>query len=137
MGSLFLDEDFLRQFNSRYTARSGMSHMTTDSQNKEFLTFVSPTPRLSPRGRNKFSFTNISVIMEKEACSFIFMSSHYDYTPGYHFTKGLTQNLNLRTHLKLEYNIKSLNYIQKNLRFQAWFLLYWTMSFIFLTLSVV
>ena len=69
MGSLFLDEDFLRQFNSRYTARSGMSHMTTDSQNKEFLTFVSPTPRLSPRGRNKFSFTNISVIMEKEACS--------------------------------------------------------------------
>ena len=31
--------------------------------------------------------------------------------PGYRFTKGLTQNLNLRTHLKLEYNIKSLNYI--------------------------
>ena len=29
----------------------------------------------------------------------------------------LTQNLNLRTHLKLEYNIKSLNYIQKNFRF--------------------
>jgi len=25
--------------------------------------------------------------------------------------KGLTQNLNLRTHLKLKYNIKSLNYI--------------------------
>ena len=44
--------------------------------------------------------------------------------------KGLTQNLNLRTHLKLEHNIKSLNYIQKNFRFQDWFLLYWTMSFI-------
>ena len=29
--------------------------------------------------------------------------------PGYRFTKGLTQNLNLRTHLKIEYNIKSLN----------------------------
>ena len=25
--------------------------------------------------------------------------------PGYRFTKGLTQNLNLRTHPKLEYNI--------------------------------
>ena len=32
--------------------------------------------------------------------------------PGYRFTKGLTQNLNLRTHLKLEYYIKSLIYIQ-------------------------
>jgi len=31
---------------------------------------------------------------------------------GYRFTKGLTQNLNLRTHLKLEYYIKSLIYIQ-------------------------
>jgi len=26
----------------------------------------------------------------------------------YRFTKGLTQNLNLRTHLMLKYNIKSL-----------------------------
>ena len=42
--------------------------------------------------------------------------------PGYRFTKGLTQNLNLCTNLKLEYNIKSLTYIQKNFRFQAWFL---------------
>ena len=31
---------------------------------------------------------------------------------GYRFTKGLPQNLNLRTNLKLEYYIKSLNYIQ-------------------------
>jgi len=43
---------------------------------------------------------------------------------GYRFTKGLTQNLNLRTNFKLEYNITSLKYIQKNVRFQAWFLLY-------------
>ena len=35
---------------------------------------------------------------------------------GYRFTKGLTQNLNLRTHLKLKYNIKSLNYIQRTLK---------------------
>ena len=48
---------------------------------------------------------------------------------GYCFTEGLTQNLNLRTHFKLEYNIKSLNYIQKSFRFQASFLFYWTMSF--------
>jgi len=49
--------------------------------------------------------------------------------PGYRFTKfqGLTQNLYLRTFLKLEYNIKSLNYIQKNFIFHSWFLLYWTM----------
>ena len=33
------------------------------------------------------------------------------YSSGYRFTKGLTQNLNLRTNLKLKYNIKSLNYI--------------------------
>ena len=58
-------------------------------------------------------------------------------TPGYRFTKGLAQNLNLRTHLKLEYTIKSLNNIQKNYIFQAWFLLYWTMSFKFLTCSMV
>ena len=51
------------------------------------------------------------------------------YTPGYRFTKGLTQNLNLHTNLKLEYNIKSLNYIQQNFKFQASFLFYWTMSF--------
>jgi len=38
-------------------------------------------------------------------------------TSGYHFTKGLTQNLS--TNFKLEYNIKSLNYIQQTLRFQA------------------
>ena len=36
----------------------------------------------------------------------------------------LTQNLNFRTPLKLEYNIKSLNYIQQNYRFQASFLFY-------------
>jgi len=30
------------------------------------------------------------------------------YGSGYRFTKGLTQNLNLRTPLKLEYNIKKL-----------------------------
>ena len=42
---------------------------------------------------------------------------------GYRFTKGLTQNLNLRTNLKLKYNIKSLNYIQPNFRFQASFLI--------------
>ena len=52
--------------------------------------------------------------------------------PGYQFTKGLMQNLNLCTNLKLEYNIKSLNYIQQNLSFQASFLFYWTMSFTFL-----
>ena len=46
-----------------------------------------------------------------------------DPGPGYRFTiKGLTINLNLRTNLNLEYNIKSLTYIQKNFRFQAWFL---------------
>ena len=43
-------------------------------------------------------------------------------TSGYNFTKWLTQNLNLRTHLKLEYNIISLNYIQQNFSFQASFL---------------
>ena len=53
------------------------------------------------------------------------------------FTKGLTQNLNLRNNIKLEYNIKSLNYIQPNFRFQASFLYYWTMSFTFCTWSVV
>ena len=47
-------------------------------------------------------------------------------SPGYRFTKGLTQNLNLRTNLKLKYKIKSLNYIQ------ASFLYYLTMSFTFL-----
>jgi len=51
--------------------------------------------------------------------------------------KGLMQNLNLRTNLKLKYNIKSLNYIQKNYRFQAWFLLYWIMYFTFFSWSVV
>ena len=64
-------------------------------------------------------------------------SIHVYCTPGYRFTKGLTQNLNLRTYLKLKYNIKSLNYIQPNLRFQASFLYYWTMSFTFSTWSVV
>ncbi|XP_052794192.1 uncharacterized protein LOC128227574 isoform X4 [Mya arenaria] len=48
MGSLFLDEDFLRSFNARYTTRSSMSHLTTDSQNREFVSFVGPTPRLNP-----------------------------------------------------------------------------------------
>jgi len=33
-------------------------------------------------------------------------------------------NLNLRTNVKLEYNVKSLNYIQQNFRFQALFLFY-------------
>ena len=51
--------------------------------------------------------------------------------PGYRFTKGLTQNLNLRRHFKLEYNVKSLNYIQQNFRFQASFLFCWTLSFYF------
>jgi len=55
----------------------------------------------------------------------------------YRFTKGLTQNVNLRTNLKLEYNIKSLNYIQQNFRFQASFLLYWTMTFTLFTSSVI
>ena len=32
------------------------------------------------------------------------------YTHGYRFTKWRMQNLNLRTHVKLEYNINSLNY---------------------------
>mgnify|MGYP007133283830 CR=1 FL=1 len=36
-------------------------------------------------------------------------------------------NLNWRTNLKLEYNIKSLNYIQNNFIFQASFLLSFTM----------
>jgi len=36
------------------------------------------------------------------------------WSSGYRFTKGLTQNLNLRTNLKLEYNKKSHNYIQQN-----------------------
>ena len=39
--------------------------------------------------------------------------------PRYRFTKELTQNVKLRTYLNLEYNIKSLNYIQKNYRFHA------------------
>ena len=60
-----------------------------------------------------------------------------NYIPGYRFTKGLTQNLILRTNLKLKYNIKSLNYIQPKFRFQASFLYYWTMSFTFSTWSVV
>ena len=46
------------------------------------------------------------------------------YAPGYRFTKALTQNLNLRTDLKHEYNIKSLNYVQQNSSFQATFLIY-------------
>ena len=37
---------------------------------------------------------------------------------GYCFTKGLTQIFNLCTHLKLEYNIKYLNYIQQNFSFR-------------------
>ena len=61
----------------------------------------------------------------------------YSQTALYRFTKGLTQNLNLRTNLKLKYNINSLNYIQPNFRFQASFLYYWTMSFTFSTWSVV
>ena len=54
---------------------------------------------------------------------------------GNRFTKALTQNVNLHTHLKVDYNIKSLNYIQKNYRFQASFLLYWTL-FIYLCLLI-
>ncbi|XP_053398553.1 uncharacterized protein LOC123556357 isoform X5 [Mercenaria mercenaria] len=47
MGSLFLDEDFLRSMNSRYSTATSMSHMT--SQSKEYLSFVAPkTPRQSP-----------------------------------------------------------------------------------------
>ena len=41
------------------------------------------------------------------------------YGQGYHFTKGLTQNLNLRTNLKNKYNIKSLNYIQPNFKISS------------------
>ena len=66
-------------------------------------------------------------------CFYIIPGSLVTQVPDYHFTKGLTQNLNLRTYLKLEYNITSLNYIQQNLKFQAWFLLYWTISFTFFT----
>jgi len=36
----------------------------------------------------------------------------------YRFNKGLTQNLNLRTNLEREYNIKSLNYIQRTKDFK-------------------
>ena len=61
----------------------------------------------------------------------------YTNPSGYRFTKGLAQNLNLRTNLKLEYTIKSLNNTQKNFLFQAWFLLYWTMSVNCLTCSMV
>jgi len=42
----------------------------------------------------------------------------------YRFTKGLTQNLNLRTNVKLEYNINSLNYIQQTFSVKASFLFY-------------
>ena len=55
----------------------------------------------------------------------------------YRFNKGPMQNLNLRTHLKLQSNKISLNYIQQNLRFQASFLFYWMMSFTFCVSAVV
>jgi hypothetical protein len=51
MGSLFLDEDFLRSMNSRYSTGTSMSHLTSASQSKEYLSFVAPkTPRQSPIG---------------------------------------------------------------------------------------
>mgnify|MGYP007091345658 CR=1 FL=1 len=53
----------------------------------------------------------------------------------YRFIKGLTKNLNLRTNVKIEFNIKSRNYIQLNFCFQTSFLYYWTMSFTFFTLE--
>jgi len=71
-------------------------------------------------------FSNVSTLYDM-------IIRHHEYR----FSKGLWQNLNLRTHLKLEYNKKSLNYIQQNFSFQASFLFYWTMSFTFLTWSVV
>ena len=37
----------------------------------------------------------------------------------YRYTKGLTKNLNLRTNVKIEFNIKSRNYIQLNFCFQT------------------
>jgi len=42
----------------------------------------------------------------------------------YNFTYGLSQNINLRTHLKLGYNKKSLKHIQQNFSFQTLFLFY-------------
>ena len=53
------------------------------------------------------------------------------YLPGYRFTKGLTQNLNLHTNLKLKYILKSLNYVQQNFSFLASFLFYWTVFYFF------
>ena len=50
---------------------------------------------------------------------------------------GIVLLKDLRTNLKLKYNIKSLNYIQPNFRLQASFLYYWTKSFTFSTWSVV
>jgi len=49
---------------------------------------------------------------ENSAFNFWKSSTFIYFVEMYHFTKGLTQNLNLPTNLKLEYNIKSLNYIQ-------------------------
>ena len=44
-------------------------------------------------------------------------------------TLGTVLLKDLRTNLKLKYNIKSPNYIQQNYSFQASFLFFWTMSF--------
>ena len=41
------------------------------------------------------------------------------HTPGYRFTKGLTQNLNLSTNLKLEYNKKILQLYPKELKISS------------------
>ncbi|XP_060596380.1 uncharacterized protein LOC132750419 isoform X2 [Ruditapes philippinarum] len=56
MGSLFLDEDFLRSMNSRYSTGTSMSHLTSASQSKEYLSFVAPkTPRQSPIDARSYS----------------------------------------------------------------------------------
>ena len=65
----------------------------------------------SPRTLNETSPTSLKVL-------------------GYRFIKGLKQNLG--TNLKLEYNIKSLNFIQQNFRFQASFLSLLNYDFYFL-----
>ena len=79
----------------------------------------------------RYSFTDVSSI------SILEVPSRAMHTLRYRFTKGLRQNLNLPTNLNLEYNKKSLNYIQHNFTFQALFLFYWTMSFTVLTWSAI
>jgi len=56
----------------------------------------------------------LDFIQTLNVCLSLRLVNALKWWPGYRFTKGLTQNLNVRTNLELEYNIKSLNYIQKN-----------------------